>query len=289
MQRPRTPAEWRGWDITSLELFDSRFLFYYCTLRGPTPLGPLRTRHCNVWPARQNIFTTVAGGLALRGFTTAVSILSILLIVGCDANETVAPDTTESERLVPEHLRRSTIVGDSVHWINNYAAAEDLQGDFWEWEREGSNGIYPEVRIYKNGDLVGTFNMEYDTPYNPKADTIRTPDGGWADRKADGTITKIGPREGMILPTGGVLEAGLDFGLSKCVSLIGILLPGPCDDEKEAAQRAAWQTAANGLVGMAFNIASGGITTPFTFFMMSARTADTMSKLGQYIYCELTH
>lgn len=220
----------------------------------------------------------------------AIAVLAVGFLA-CDQNMSFTPVEPDGHRLSPGNPLNSTVSGDSVYWVNNYAAFEG-EGHFWEYSRQGSGGIYPVVHVWRDGVFLGRIEQEYDQSDNPVRDTLVTPEGYWGYRDSDGTYLATTATSGK--PPGPSPEsttmqrAGINVIFDQCVAAIKSLLTAlGCYPQEQAAMDAAKSTAISGLLGSVLNVASGGATTPYTFAALSVKVADGLSKLGSWIACEL--
>ena len=212
-------------------------------------------------------------------------------VFACDQNAPSTPVEPSVNPMSPGNPLESTVSGDSVYWVDNYAAFEG-EDHFWEYSRQGSGGIYPVVHVWRDGEYLGRVQQEYDQGGSPVRDTLVTPEGYWGYRDSDGTYletTSAGGKPGGPNPESTpALEAGFSVVLSQCVATVNSILRFfGCYAQQEAAVDAAKTTAISGLLGSVLNVASGGATTPYTFAALSVKLADGLSKLGSWISCEL--
>lgn len=223
--------------------------------------------------------------------TLCFLLFATITVASCDTTLPLSPDRTEPPRLTPEDVRKSTVSGDSVYWVDNYMAWEDSDGNFWEWERTGSDGIYPVARLYKNGSYLGQLSIEWDAPQSPVADTMITPEKYWGDRGPDGYIYNTGTGGsggGPVKIESEPTRAGFGITIQNCVDLVaGVLFAPNCSKEAEAAQDAAKAVAITGTLGTFLSIATGGATTPYTASALAVGTANALSKLGSWIACKI--
>lgn len=210
-------------------------------------------------------------------------------VTGCDTSPS-AVDTQDHEiqRLTPDSLRGSTVSGDSVHWVNDYMAFQDSTGTLWEWEREGSSGVYPVAYLYRNGAYQGKLKIQYDTHGNIVSDTLVEAGQGWIDRTGDGDILDYSrPTDGPVEPYGGgiqISKAGI--GLA-CIGFVDRML-GNCQAEYDQLVEDSWTGAIFGGLGAMLIVQSGGAATVPVASVMTYHVAKTMWSLGDYLWCKLT-